>query len=527
MSGERRLGLPRLFAFSVIVTLAVLFGLNLLVERAEDAGIVNTTEELAPTQLVVEELFEQRDGFWQTTAYGEESMVPSRVPVDRGSAFRVAIVGGSWAMGSPYVVQGAARRGGGVADYLGLSLARTATVPVEVINAASGGQDSHRVREVAEQVVRLRPDVLVVATCNNEGTAGPGQVQRFLARQASVRLLMTLGRDPQRSWYTAQDPDSGRIREAFVANLEAIVQSARRASVPVLMATLPVNLDYPGFGLGHLAPGGIAPPSPSPSPELLGEQEPPPPGFEGDDVPSCLAGVRLAEVGRADLAVSLLQRCATDADADPYFQRLAPQYLALGRLARGEPTEAARARLASRFSPCIAEGMELVLAGRGEEAEDLLRGCESDVAESLRWLGFALKLQGKSQEALDALRQSVELKPRNRCRPTFNEAIREVARRHDHVELVDLDRAYAGLGESPHPEPWFIDYCHMSWRGYAEMGREVHRAIASRASSPVAEGSEPVTDELFQRSYQLPSGDGVEQWRALLDGWFTSPIPTP
>ena len=526
MTGDRRLGLPRLFAFSMFATFGVLFGLNCLVEQVEEVGLINTTQELASTQVVAERLFEQRDGFWQTTSYGEESMVAARVPVDRGRSFRVAVIGGSWAMGSPYVVQKALTRGGGVADYLRFSLERSASVPIEVINAASGGQDSHRVREVAREVMKLEPDVLLVATCNNEGTPGPSEVQRFLAQQASVRLLMTLGSEPERSWFTAQDPDSAKIRQAFVENLEAIAESARAASVPVLLATLPVNLDYAGFGLGHIAAGGVTPPSPEPSAELLGQQEPLPKGFEDPDVPSCIAGVRLSEVGRADLAIPLLQRCLRDEAGDPYFRRLAPAYLALGRLTRGESTDAARDRLAARFSPCIARGIELVTAGKGAEAEEALRGCSEDLAESLRWLGFALQLQGKGVDARDALRQSVELKPRNRCRPTFNEAIRHVASRHEHVQLLDLEHAYAQLGAPPTETPWFIDYCHMSWRGYAEMGRVAFEALTTLPGFPLPDEAEPAAAEDFQTKLALPTGDGVEQWRALLSGWFRSGPPT-
>mgnify|MGYP002632364678 CR=1 FL=1 len=530
MSEPRRLSLARLFAFSLLMTFGLLFGLNALVEQAEDAGVINTTAELGATQMVVEELFTQQGGFWLTTPYGEESMMPARVPVERGAGYRVAVVGGSWAMGSPYVVQQALLRGGGMVDFLRISLEQGARVPIEVINAASGGQDSHRVRAVAAEVVKLQPDVLVVATCNNEGTPGPSHVQRFLAQQASVRLLMTLGREPERSWFTAQDPDSEAIRRAFVENLEAIVESARRAAVPVLLATLPVNLDYPGFGLGHIAAGGITPPSPEPSAELLGEPEPMPEGFDGDSMPPCLAGVRLAEVGRADLGVPLLQRCLSQEGGDPYFRRLAPNYLAMGRLRRGETTPAARERLAHRFSPCIAQGIEHVVAGRGEEAEARLRTCTEDLAESLRWLGFALQLQSKETEAGDALRQSVELKPRNRCRPTFNEEIRQVAARHEHVDLVDLERAFESLPPPATDTPWFIDYCHMSWRGYAAMGRSVFAALAARPGFPLAADAQPLSDDVFQSALTLPSGDGVAQWRALLDGWFRPPLtpqPTP
>ncbi len=526
MTERRTLSLPKLFGFSILATFGVLFGLNLLVEEAEDAGVVNTTESLGPTQMVVEELFRQVDGHWETTPYGQETMVRTRVPVDRGDTLRVAVVGGSWAMGSPYIVQNAVKKGGGISSYLQSSLSAATDRPVEVINAAAGGQDSHRVKDVAAEVVKLEPDALVVATCNNEGTPSsrPSHVQRFLAKQASVRLLMTLGREPQRSWFTAQDPDTERIREAYVANLESIVASAKRASVPVLLATLPVNLDYAGFDLGHVDVGRV-PATRTAPPELLGETEALPAGFEHPSVDPCVGGIRLSEIGRSDLAIPLLQRCVADPSAEMYWKQLSVPTLAVGRLMRGEAVEGARAELAARFSPCVADGIVDVLGGRGDQAEATLRGCTEDVAESLRWVGFALAKQGKNGEAADALRQSLELKPRNRCRPTFNDAIRAVAARHDHVTLVDLERRAEELGPPPGPEPWFIDYCHMSWRGYGAMGRELHGALAALPGTGIT--GEPLSDEGFRQAWDLPAGDGTEQWRALLSGWFSTPSPTP
>jgi hypothetical protein len=76
-----------------------------------------------------------------------------------------------------------------------------------------------------------------------------------LHRFGGVRLLRrllapTAGKD--RSYYTPQDPDTARVRNAFRDNVHAILQQAAARDVRVLLATLPVNLRYQGGQRGHM-----------------------------------------------------------------------------------------------------------------------------------------------------------------------------------------------------------------------------------------------------------------------------------
>ena len=57
------------------------------------------------------------------------------------------------------------------------------------------------------------------------------------------------------------------------------------------------------------------------------------------------------------------------------------------------------------------------------------------------WIGLSRFELGESDAAKADLEQATELNPRNRCRPSFNAIIRELAESEEHVQLVDLEAA--------------------------------------------------------------------------------------
>ncbi|MCP4867297.1 MAG: tetratricopeptide repeat protein [Proteobacteria bacterium] len=91
-------------------------------------------------------------------------------------------------------------------------------------------------------------------------------------------------------------------------------------------------------------------------------------------------------------------------------------------------------------SACVQEGIDLYRSDRHEDAIDRLQSCD-EIADALRWSGLSMVQLERFDEARAALEQSVELRPRNRCRPSFNRIIRETAAAHEGVHLVDLDAA--------------------------------------------------------------------------------------
>ena len=107
---------------------------------------------------------------------------------------------------------------------------------------------------VADSVLAYEPDVLVVASCNNEGVLSPGTVAEQLHKLGGYRVLakaLAPAPDPsQRHYFTPQHPDATVVRKQFKENLERVVESTKKKGVPLLLATLPVNLRYRGFEPG-------------------------------------------------------------------------------------------------------------------------------------------------------------------------------------------------------------------------------------------------------------------------------------
>ncbi len=149
-------------------------------------------------------------------------------------------------------------------------------------------------------------------------------------------------------------------------------------------------------------------------------------------------------------------------------------------------------------SPCVAKGKQAFEEGRWSEAIEALSTCE-DVGEALRWIGLSMIELGRVQQGKALLEQSVELLPRNRCRPSFNLAIRQVAAAHPHIVLVDLQGAAERAAQDGIPgHDLFLDFCHLNWRGYAAMALEIETALLR--SGLIEQGQTPPSiDELAER----------------------------
>lgn len=515
---RRRLGPIRTVAFAILTTAAVFALANLVIEKLEREELVDTLGEAVVIQDVLDDLYEKQGDRFVSTSYSLRSvMQPQSFAAEKGDRWRLFVSGGSFAMGSPYTPY-EDDLWAGIPAYLDASLKRVATREVEIVNAAAGGQDSGRVAAIARAVLRYEPDALLIATCNNEGVLPPSEVEAALQRTGGYRLLKRMLRRPaQRSWHVQQDPATDRIRARFRANLEAIVTSAEAAGVRVYLATIPANLDYESFQLGKMVPTDEIPdPRFERLIETLGTPLLPLP--DGWHVNACVPAYVLSDAGFHEEALPWLQRCLRPPAPvqEPQMARGAGIRLAWSWLRRGEKEAEAREVLAELYRPCTIDGMVAYAHGRPEDALAILRSCEGDAGEVLRWSGLAERRLGHERAARTLLRQSVELQPRNRCRPSFNAEIRAVAAGHDGAVLVDLDEAFDGLPPAPPPERWFMDYCHMSWRGYAEMGAVAFDAIRLHEAGLAPQDAAPLPAEEFGRLRRVPPGGPVEQWRHFL-----------
>jgi len=484
---SRRSSLAWRIVFASITTVALLVLVNEAVEFAERRGMIDTQRPGETVQSVDEPLFEEQGKWYRTSTYGAGSLLPARFARDKGDRWRMFVVGGSFAMGTPYVNGEQPRQGdeGGIPSWIQGNLSARFPDRVEVVNAAAGGQDSRRVVEIARETLDLEPDLLLVATGNNEGNVAEGMVRNQLRKLGGYRLLRKIllrNQQGERNWFTPQDVDTTQLRRGFQKRIHALLEETAERKVPVLLATMPINLSYLGFEPGHVIQGK--------DPQALSE--------------GCRNAITTFESQRFADSLPLLATCSEE----PASQQPPPlaTYLALARLetASGD-REAALAVLHESRGECLGAGIDLYYRGRFDQAIATLESCD-DVAEALMWIGRAQRKLGDTATARRTLYQSVELLPRNRTRPSLNDIIRAEAAQFAHAHLVDLELAAERLaGESggdgiPGPEQ-FSDYCHMHWWGYEAMAKTALTVIAREDLGP--SGLEPLSAPSREELRQL------------------------
>ena len=192
---------------------------------------------------------------------------------------RICLLGGSETMGAPDPSFGLGRQ----LEFMLQS--RYPRHPVEVINMAFDGGNSHVLREVARDLKRLQPNVVVVLAGNDEvaGPYGPASgLGRFQHSAPLIRPMVLFSRTrlsqlciaavnrlfPARTdlnaWRSQEpvtlkgrmSPEDSRlnsVRRLFRANLTSILRVAAKSSPAVIVCTVPVNLrDCPPFSTSYL-----------------------------------------------------------------------------------------------------------------------------------------------------------------------------------------------------------------------------------------------------------------------------------
>jgi len=446
--------------FALVVTVLVLAGLNAVVEKLEDQGVVETHRVEDRMLYQEEQLYEIQGTRYVTTEYGREHMVSSSFAARKGPRWRMFLLGASFAQGTPYdcCESDGSESFGGITTWLRAQYAHLYPQhEAEVINAAAGGTSSHRVVSITQSVARLEPDAIVVASCNNEGVLSPGTVSEQLHKLGGYRMLTKLlapAPDPaKRNYFTPQNADAALVRDQFRQNLEKVVQETEKHGVPLFLATVPVNLRYRGF---------------EPGPVVDDQRYA---SATGD----CAAAVEAFHEGRLEQGLQHMRSCEGLPDIQSW---IGLANLRMGRFEEG------RAELEKLWGACLAGGVHDYFKGDYEDAVSALEQCENP-AEALRWIGLSRFELGESDAAKAALEQATELMPRNRCRPSFNAIIREIAQSADHVHLVDLETA--AQKASPQGIPGFelfVDYCHMNWRGYGLMADELRASLERSGVGP-------------------------------------------
>jgi tetratricopeptide (TPR) repeat protein len=226
-----------------------------------------------PPGLVTNEKF---GWFYQRTGLSRPHPCVIQMPKPAGT-LRVFVLGESAAMGVPDPAFGFARI---------LEVLLRDQFPgheIEVVNAAMRGINSHVVRSIARECVRLQPDLFVIYTGNNEvvGLHGPGYREGYLTpcwRWLRFSQQLKHTRLGQLFWMAARGhPDVPRNRSTvqdmtffrrnrvaaddwrrqavyrnFERNLGEIVHSALGSGAPVILATVGANLkDFAPLGSLH------------------------------------------------------------------------------------------------------------------------------------------------------------------------------------------------------------------------------------------------------------------------------------
>ncbi len=448
----------RYVLYSLLVTAAALWALNAGVELLEHKGFIDTWRPDEAAVYVDDGLFEVRGKQVRTSRAAERKLSPSRF---RGEApgWRAFVLGGSFIWGLPWSEAGV-HDDGSLPFWLRKELGARHRGPVEVINLAASGVPSHWVRRQASEALRFDPDVLIVASCNNEGGPEPSAVRQRLHQLGGYRLLSNLLQadvttDRRRSM-VLPDPEVDALRQRFRANLEAVASEATAAGVPVLLATLPANFRYDRM---EFVPG---------LPGIVDEAQ--------RESGCAVAGYMQAYRRDFEAAERTFAGCRDVPEV--------AQWLALRALQTGRPAPQPNP-LVDRWGACVAGGIEAHYAGDHAAAIEHLSQCGGNAPEALRWIGLAQLDAGLLEEATTTLEQSIEVFPRVRCRPSFNRVVREVAAAHPGVHLVDLDAASRARAPDGLPgSEQFVDNNHMTWAALAHMADEFLAVLDAQGLAP-------------------------------------------
>jgi len=237
-----------------------------------------------PTAFLVP--IEGRDGLTTNPRFGWRFFPPRlartpaicEIPAEKPEGtFRIVVLGGSAAMGTPDPTYGFSR-------YLQVMLEdRFPGRKFEIVNAAMTAINSHVVLPIARDCRRLRPDLFVIYMGNNEfvGPFGPGTVfrgvsasRRLIRASIAIRATRTgqlldgllsrfaSGDEGPSEWKGLEmfvgnrvppgDPRAAAVYDNFRANLRDIVAAARGVDAQVVLCTVAVNLgDCAPFASAH------------------------------------------------------------------------------------------------------------------------------------------------------------------------------------------------------------------------------------------------------------------------------------
>lgn len=163
--------------------------------------------------------------------------------------FRFFVTGESFIQGFPYNTLEHTLGYGDITTWLQADLScQLPSRRFEGVNFGAGCQNSFGIRGIVETIVRLHPDLLIVAVGNNEGFV-PAKfseiAHRFILYRALKKVLLREPALDERRYFAPQDPDNQKIENNYENNIRRMIAAARKEHVRVALATMPINVRYP------------------------------------------------------------------------------------------------------------------------------------------------------------------------------------------------------------------------------------------------------------------------------------------
>ena len=224
-----------------VVGLAATAALTLL----ESRELVDTTRDADVILHLDEGTLVRQGDRWLLYDPQRRDVVQFEAAVDKGDTFRIVLTGGSFVRGDHNIAPGEPPSGfGDLSSWTEALLRARLDADVEVLNAGASGQSSTRVRKLVEGLVELDPDVLVVATGNNEGMVTSPHTELMhdwiVYRGLKKALLPEPPPEERPPVIVAQSPRAP-LTQQHERNLRMISATATRSEVPLVLATLPAN----------------------------------------------------------------------------------------------------------------------------------------------------------------------------------------------------------------------------------------------------------------------------------------------
>ena len=270
----------------VAALLSVVFGMGILELCLRMAGVGYPTTFFVKTRHEGEDYWMENPGFLYRFMPKAQARSPRPIMVPvakKDHTIRIFVLGESAAMGDPEPAFG-------MPEILRVLLeSRYPQTRFEVVNTALTAINSHLIHHIAAECVQKEADFLVLYMGNNEvtGPMGPGtvfgdtrsdswmlqlglQLKKYHLGQAMdalrERLSRNLGGESPKGWggiamfegrhVAMDDPRLTRVHASFEHHLEAILNSAQKQGVAVVLSSLACNLKdsapFASSSLNHL-----------------------------------------------------------------------------------------------------------------------------------------------------------------------------------------------------------------------------------------------------------------------------------